>query len=99
MRATRSDRVRPRVVLATGLALSTVMLVVGSVGFARYDWTGLPLQRTASSVDRVVAPGCHERIRPFVASSGRVIAPTSIDEQEYLSMVDRYRRTVGSSRS
>lgn len=74
-----------------GLVISLVALLVGSVQFARYDWTGIRFQRSPDSVDRTISDDCHEEIRPFVTSSGRVIAPSALDEQQYLSMVNDFR--------
>ena len=86
-----SSRVRTGSFIRIGLVLSVLMLVVGSIQFARYDWTGLPLQRAAASSDRVVSDDCLEEIRPYVTESGRTISPTVIDEQQYLSMIESYR--------
>ena len=74
-----------------GLVLSLCALIVGSVQFARYDWTGLPLQRSAPNIDRTISPRCHEQIRPYVTSSGRTISPAAIDDQQYMSMIERFR--------
>ena len=74
-----------------GLVVSLVAVVVGSIQFARYDWTGIPLQRAPASIDRTISPECHEQIRPFETSSGRTITPLAIDEQQYLSMVEQFR--------
>ena len=74
-----------------GLVVSLVALLVGSIQFARYDWTGIRFQRAPDSIDRTISPECHELIRPFETSSGRIIAPSSIDEQQYLSMIEQFR--------
>ena len=36
---------------------------------------------------------CTEYIRPYTTSSGRTISPVSVDEQQYLSMVDLFSGT------
>lgn len=69
------------------LLLSAGVLLVGSVRFARYDWSGLPLARGPISQERVVSAECTEHIRPYVTSSGRTISPMTVDEQQYLSIV------------
>ncbi len=69
------------------LALSVGVLLVGSVRFARYDWSGLPLARGPLSQERVVSAACTEHIRPYVTSAGRTISPMTVDEQQYLSIV------------
>ncbi len=69
------------------LALSLAVLLVGSVRFARYDWSGLPLARGPLSQERVVSAECTEHIRAYVTSSGRTISPMTVDEQQYLSIV------------
>ncbi len=74
-----------------GLVVSLVALLVGSIQFARYDWTGIRFQRAPDNIDRTISPACHELIRPFETSSGRIIAPAGIDEQQYLSMIERFR--------
>ena len=74
-----------------GLVVSLIALVVGSVQFARYDWTGVRFQRSPESVDRTISPDCHEQIRPFETSTGRIITPSALDEQQYVSMIDRFR--------
>lgn len=84
-------RVSTRQFVRIGLAVSLVAIVVGSVQFARYDWTGIRFQRSPDSVDRTISEDCHEEIRPFVTSTGRIIAPSALDEQQYVSMIDRFR--------
>lgn len=86
-----AELVDRRHLVRIGLVLSLCALIVGSVQFARYDWTGLPLQRSAASVDRTISARCHEQIRPYVTSSGRTISPAAIDDQEYMSMIERFR--------
>ncbi len=84
----RVDRVK---FVRIGLVLTAVALLLGSVQFARYDWTGVPIQRAPAELDRTISAGCHERIRPFTTSSGRTISPSPIDDQQYLSMIDWFR--------
>ena len=71
---------RPRVdrvmFVRIGLVLTAVALLLGSVQFARYDWTGVPIQRAPAELDRTISAECHERIRPFTTSSGRTISPS-----------------------
>ena len=74
-----------------GLVVSLVALLVGSIQFARYDWTGIRFQRAPDNIDRTISPECHELIRPFETSTGRIIAPAGIDEQQYLSMMEQFR--------
>lgn len=83
--------VRDRHVVAIGLVLSVLALVIGSVQFGRYDWTGLQVQRGPADSERTLSDACHERIEPFVTSSGRTIAPAAIDDQQYLSMIEWFR--------
>lgn len=72
------------------LLCSLGLLVVASVRFARFDWTGIPLERGKAVQERVVSEDCTEYIRPYTTSSGRTISPVSVDEQQYLSMVDLF---------
>jgi hypothetical protein len=67
--------------------------VLGSIRFARFDWSGLPLERGKEFQERVVSEDCTEYIRPYTTSSGRTISPVSVDEQQYLSMVDLFSGT------
>ncbi len=69
------------------LALSVAVLLLGSVRFARFDWSGLPLARGPVDQERVVSADCTEHIRPYVTSSGRTISPMTVDEQQYMSIV------------
>jgi len=86
--------VTPRSTLwRVGLALSLCVLVLGSLHFARYDWTGLPLDRAPVTAERRISPDCLEHIRPYVTESGRVIKPVVVDEQQYLALVQYYRGT------
>lgn len=75
------------------LLCSLGLLVVASVRFARFDWTGIPLERGKAVQERVVSEDCTEYIRPYTTSSGRTISPVSVDEQQYLSMVDLFSGT------
>jgi len=76
--------------------LSLVVLVLGSVRFARYDWSGIPLDRAPAVTSQRVSDGCLERIEPYLTESGREISPTVVDEQQYLSMIERFRGTPDS---
>ncbi len=91
--STRAERARDnrRSFVRIGLVLSVVALVLGAVQFARYDWTGLPLQRSPAELDRTISADCHEQVRPFTTSAGRTISPSPIDDQQYLSMIDWFR--------
>ncbi|CAN5562436.1 hypothetical protein BH10ACT3_BH10ACT3_12430 [soil metagenome] len=80
-----------RTVLRIAAVLTLVMLVVCSGRFARYDWTGLPLDRGPVTAERQVGPDCLEQIKPYVTESGRVISPVVVDEQQYLSLVEYFR--------
>lgn len=93
MRTDTSDTTRaPRSTLfAIAGVLTLAVLLVGSVRFARYDWTGIPFERTPMRTERVVSEDCTERIRPYTTDTGRVIAPVTVDEQQYLSLVDHFR--------
>ncbi|MGB3411869.1 MAG: hypothetical protein WBA45_11800 [Microthrixaceae bacterium] len=73
-----------------GLVLTLVTLVLGSVRFARFDWTGLPLDRGPITAERQVGP-CLEKIHPYTTESGRVIKPVVVDEMQYLSLVEHFR--------
>lgn len=74
-----------------GLALSVVTLLVGSVLFARYDWTGLPLIRAPQTDVKAVDENCTEIIQPYTTESGRVVEPVVSDEMQYMAMVLYYR--------
>lgn len=75
--------------VAVGIAvvLSIGVLVVGSVRFARLDWSGLPLTRAPIAQDRIIDAECSVHLRPYVTASGRTISPVTVDEQQYLAMV------------
>lgn len=78
-------------VVRIGLVLTVVMVAIGSLNFARYDWSGLPLHRTPTTAVREVGTDCTERIRPYTTESGREVGPIVVDEQQYLNLVERYR--------
>ncbi len=80
-----------RSMVVIGLVLTVATLLIGSVRFARYDWTHLPLDRAPLTSERLVGPDCLERIRPYTTVSGRVISPVVVDEQQYLALVEYYR--------
>ncbi len=75
------------------LVLSLAVVLVGSIRFGRFDWTGIPFERGPMTTERVVSAECTERIRPYTTESGRVIAPVSVDEQQYMSLVEYLRGT------
>ena len=77
--------------LRIGAVLTLALLVVGSVHFARYDWTGVPLDRAPLTATKVVSPACTEKIRPYTTTSGRTISPVVVDEQQYMALVLYYR--------
>ena len=89
-----SERV-PRVPMGTlvriGLLLTLVVVVIGSLNFARYDWTGLPLNRAPMTATKDVSSRCVEHIGPYTTESGRVVAPVVVDEQQYMNLVELYR--------
>ncbi|MFM7070097.1 MAG: hypothetical protein ACKOYM_11645 [Actinomycetes bacterium] len=74
-----------------GAVLTLVVVVLGSLMFGRYDWTGLPLVRTSNTAVKVVSARCTERIHPYRTESGRVVGPIVVDEQQYLALVAYYR--------
>ena len=80
-------------VMVIGLVLTVATLLIGSVRFARFDWSGLPLDRGPVSAERQVGPDCLEQIRPYITVSDRVISPIVVDEQQYLALVEYYRGT------
>jgi len=80
-----------RALCAIGLVLTVATLLIGSVRFARFDWTPLPLDRAPLTDERQVSPECLELIRPYTTTSGREIAPVVVDEQQYLALVEHYR--------
>lgn len=79
------------VAVRIALVLTLLVLVLASVRFARFDWSGLPLDRQPVTVVREVSGDCVERIEPYETSSGRTISPVTVDEEQYLSMVAYYR--------
>jgi len=78
-------------VVRIGLVLTLAVVAIGSLNFARYDWTGLPLSRTPETSVKVVSASCTERVHPYRTESGRVIEPIVVDEQQYLNLVEMYR--------
>ncbi|UDY34108.1 hypothetical protein [Dermatobacter hominis] len=74
-----------------GLLLTLVVLVLGSLNFARYDWTGLPINRAPMTATKEVSASCVEQIQPYTTNSGRVVAPVVVDEQQYMNLVEYYR--------
>ncbi len=87
------QQVSGRTTLQIALLCSLGLLLVASVRFARFDWTGLPLARGRAVQERVVSEDCTEYIRPYTTSAGRTISPLSVDDQQYLSMVDLFSGT------
>ena len=87
----RAPVVRTRTFVNIGLVLTLATLVVGSLHFARYDWTGLPMDRAPLTDVKHVSPRCVETIRPYTTESGRVISPVVVDEMQYLNLVRYYR--------
>ncbi len=83
--------VSTRAFVRIGLVLSLAALLVGSLNFARYDWSGLPIVRAPETAEKHVSARCDEHIRPYTTESGRVIEPVVIDEQQYLNLVRYYR--------
>lgn len=94
---TRSTPTPQKVSVSTAVTIALVcsigLLLVASVRFARFDWTGLPLERGKAVQERVVSADCTELIRPYTTSSGRTISPVSVDDQQYLSMVAYFSGT------
>ncbi len=80
-----------RTVVRIGLLLTLVVLVMGALNFARYDWTGLPLNRAPMTATKEVSADCVEQIQPYTTESGRVVAPVVVDEQQYMNLVEYYR--------
>lgn len=88
-----SQGVSGRTAVKVALVLSLGVLLLASIRFARFDWTGIPLERGRAVQERVVSSECTEYIRPYTTSSGRTISPVSVDDQQYLSMVDLFSGT------
>lgn len=86
-------RVSAAQIVRLGVVLTLAAAVLMSVRFARFDWTGVPLELLPHSLTVEVSPECTEQIGSYVTSSGRTIAPTAMDDQQYLAMVDLYRGT------
>ncbi len=80
-----------RSVARIGFLLTLIVLVIGSLNFARYDWTGLPLNRTSMTATKEVSARCVEHIGPYTTESGRVVGPIVVDEQQYMNLVELYR--------
>lgn len=80
-----------RTMVRVGLLLSLVVLLLGSVRFARYDWTGLPIERAPLSTERQVSPECLEQIGTYTTESGRVVERVVVDEQQYMALVQYFR--------
>jgi hypothetical protein len=85
------ERVPVGSVVKIGLVLTLVFLVLGSLNFARYDWTGLPLNRAPETAVKEVSEDCVELIQPYTTESGRVVGPIVVDEQQYMNLVQYYR--------
>ncbi len=81
------------VAVRIAVVLSLLIILLASVRFARFDWSGLPLDRQPTTVVREVSDDCVERIEPYETSSGRTISPVTVDEEQYLSMVAFFRGT------
>ncbi len=81
------------VAVRIAVVLSLLVILLASVRFARFDWSGLPLDRQPTTVVREVSDDCVERIEPYETSSGRTISPVTVDEEQYLSMVAFFRGT------
>lgn len=81
------------VAVRIALVLSVLVVLLASVRFARFDWSGLPLDRQPATVVREVSDRCVERIEPYETSAGRTISPVTVDEEQYLSMVAYFRGT------
>lgn len=75
------------------LILSLAVVVLGSVRFARYDWSHIPFDRHPLTMSRVVSDRCTEYIGPYTTESGRVIKPIGVDDQQYMSLVELFRGT------
>lgn len=71
--------------------LTLCTLVVASVRFARYDWTGIPLERYPAGDVVEVTESCTETLSPYVTDAGREITPVAVDSVQYLSMVEYFR--------
>ncbi|MCB1257330.1 MAG: hypothetical protein KDB26_09510 [Microthrixaceae bacterium] len=83
-------KVSTATVVKVGICLTLIFAAMGSVRFARFDWTGLPLDRSPVTDERQVGP-CLEKIKPYVTESGRTIKPVVVDEMQYLSLVEHFR--------
>lgn len=89
--ARREPQVDRRQIVRVGVALTLIVLVLASVRFARYDWTGIPLGLLPDTVEREVSEDCTEEVGTFVTDRGRTIQPVSVDDEQYMSMVAMFR--------
>jgi len=87
-----TERVSRKGFLLVGALLTLAALALGSVRFARADWTGIPLDRWPDGMQLRVGPArCHEDIPPYTTETGRVIHGLVVDEEQYLSIVELRR--------
>lgn len=86
-------RVSRRQLARVGIALTLIVLVLASVRFARYDWTGVRLDLLPDSIEREVSADCYEDIGTFVTDTGRIVGPVAVDDEQYMSLVAMYRGT------
>lgn len=88
----RSGAALPRrsTTVVVALVCSVGLLLVASVRFARFDWTPLPLERGPVTVEREVSEDCTEFVRPYTTATGRTISPVTVDDQQYLSLVQYF---------
>lgn len=82
-----------RTLIAIGVVLTLLFALLGSVRFARFDWTGVQFSRAPERVEEQISPECTEIIQPYETSSGRTISPVVVDEQQYMALVQYYRGT------
>lgn len=80
-----------RTMVKIGLVLTLAVLLLGSIRFARYDWSGLPIERAPLSTERQVSPECLEDIGTYTTESGRVVERVVVDEQQYMALVQYFR--------
>jgi hypothetical protein len=86
-------RVSRSQLLRLGLVLTLVVLVLASLRFARYDWTGSSMTLLPDSLEEEISSDCTELIGSYTTDSGRVIQPVAVDQEQYMSMVAMYRGT------
>ena len=91
----RGAQVTVAQVVRLGILLTLAAAVLMSVRFARFDWTGIPLEVLPDSVTVEVSDGCTEEVGSYVTSDGRTISPTTMDDEQYLAMVSQYRGVDG----